>query len=167
VIGWAGVAVASLGLSAVLPGTDRVTALALANSAGMLLLGVLLLVLVARRAGRAAFDGLTRTLGAAVVAGIVACGAGVGARRLLWGDATPGVAGALGQGMLSGAVVAAAFLGVAYVLDPRDVRPLLAGLARKVARVADRARPGARTTGSRHATGEDSEVGEHSERETP
>jgi putative peptidoglycan lipid II flippase len=140
VVGWAGVAVASLGLSAVLPGADRVTALALANSAGMLLLGALLLALVARRAGRAAFDGLTRTLCAAVAAGLVACAAGIGVRRLVWGDATPGVAGAVGQGMLSGAVVAAAFLGVAYVLDPRDVRPLFAGLARRLAHLAGRAR---------------------------
>jgi putative peptidoglycan lipid II flippase len=95
---------------------------------------------VARRAGRAAFDGLTRTLCAAVAAGLVACAAGIGVRRLVWGDATPGVAGALGQGMLSGAVVAVAFLGVAYVLDPRDVRPLLAGLARRVVRTAGQAR---------------------------
>ncbi|MCW2642734.1 MAG: virulence factor MviN, partial [Dactylosporangium sp.] len=140
VVGWVGVAVTSLALSAALPGADRVSALALANSAGMLLLGVLLLVLVARRAGRAAFDGLTRTLCAAVAAGLVACAAGIGVRRLVWGDATPGVAGALGQGMLSGAVVAVAFLGVAYVLDPRDVRPLLAGLARRVVRTAGQAR---------------------------
>jgi putative peptidoglycan lipid II flippase len=150
-VGWAAVALASLGLSAALPGADRVTALAVANSAGMLLLGAVLLVLVARRAGRAAFDGLPRTLCAAVVAAAVACGAGIGVRRLLWGDATPGVAGALGQGMLSGAVVAAAFLGVAYVLDPRDVRPLLTGLARKMARITGRRQaPAPPATGTQH-----------------
>jgi putative peptidoglycan lipid II flippase len=166
VVGWAVVALASLGLSAALPGADRVTALAVANSAGMLLLGALLLILVARRAGRAAFDGLARTLGAAVVAGLVACGAGVGARLLLWGGATPGVAGALGQGMLSGAVVAAAFFGVAYVLDPRDVRPLLAGLTRRVARIAGRRRATVSpATGTQHGRSE--EVSERSGRETP
>ncbi|NJC67824.1 virulence factor MviN [Planosporangium flavigriseum] len=139
VLGWAGVALAALLLSRALPGTARVAALALANSAGMLLLGALLLAGVARRAGRAAIDGLARTLGASVIAGFVAAAAGVGVRRLVWGDATPGVAGAVGQGMLSGAVVAAAFLGVAYVLDPRDVRPLLAGLVRRVARFRSQA----------------------------
>ncbi|GII23156.1 murein biosynthesis integral membrane protein MurJ [Planosporangium mesophilum] len=140
VVGWAAVALVSVGLAVALPGGQRLTALALANSAGMLLLGALLIILVARRAGRAAFDGLTRTLVAAVIAAVIACAAGVGVRRLLWGDATPGVAGALGQGMLSGAVVAAAFLGVAYVLDPRDVRPLLARLVRTAARMVGRGR---------------------------
>jgi putative peptidoglycan lipid II flippase len=152
-IGWAGVAAASVGLSAALPGTDRVAALALANSAGMVLLGALLLVLVARRAGRAAFAGLARTLGAAVTAGLVAAAAGIGVRRLVWGDATPGVAGAVGQGMLSGAVVAVAFLGVACVLDPRDVRPLLAGLARQVTRIAGRRAGGARRRPTARDTG--------------
>jgi hypothetical protein len=53
--------------------------------------------------------------------------------------------------MLSGAVVAAAFLGVAYVLDPRDVRPLLVRLARAVARVAGRRSATAPpATGERH-----------------
>ncbi|NJC71817.1 virulence factor MviN [Planosporangium thailandense] len=137
-VGWAGVAAASLALSAALPGTGRVAALAVANSAGMLLLGALLLVLVARRAGREAVAGLARTLCVAVVAGVVAAAAGVVARRLVWGDATPGVAGAVGQGMLSGAVVVAAFLGMAYALDRRDVRPLLARSAGRVARVAGR-----------------------------
>jgi putative peptidoglycan lipid II flippase len=163
VIGWAGVALASLGLSAALPGAHRVTALALANSAGMLLLGALLIVLVARRAGPTAFAGLTRTLGAAVVAAAVACGAGIGVRRLLWGDATPGVAGALGQGMLSGAVVAVAFLGAAYVLDPRDVRPLLVGLVRKAARVAGHRRAAPRAAEPEAA---EPEAAERSERET-
>lgn len=138
VVGWAGVAAASLALSAALPDAGRVTALAVGNSAGMLLLGALLLILVARRAGRAALDGLTRTLCTAVVAGIVAAAAGVAARRLVWGGGTPGVAGAVGQGMLSGAVVVAAFLAVAYALDRREVRPLLARSAGRVARVAGR-----------------------------
>ncbi|MGC9669731.1 murein biosynthesis integral membrane protein MurJ [Planosporangium sp. 12N6] len=140
VVGWAGVVLASVLLSAALPGTHRVLALAVANSAGMLLLGAVLVACVARRAGRAAVDGLARGLAASVVAAAVAAGAGVVVRRLLWADATPGVAGALGQGMLSGAVVVAVFLGVAYALDPRDVRPLLAGPVRKVARITGRRR---------------------------
>jgi putative peptidoglycan lipid II flippase len=138
VAGWGGVVLASIALSAALPRADRVAALALANSAGMLLLGGLLLGIVARRAGRAALDGLTRTLSVGIVAALAAAAAGAGLQRLLAGGATPGVVGALGQGMLSGVVVAAVFLGVAYALDRRDVRPLLATLARRVTRIAGR-----------------------------
>jgi putative peptidoglycan lipid II flippase len=144
VVGWGGVALASVALSTTLPPADRVVALTLANSAGMLLLGGVLLVIVARRAGRAALDGVARTLSVGVVAGAVAAAAGAGALRLLARGGTPGVAGALGQGMLSGVlsgvVVVAAFLGVAYAVDRRDVRPLLAGLVRRVTRVAARRR---------------------------
>jgi putative peptidoglycan lipid II flippase len=144
VVGWGGVALASVALSTALPPADRVMALALANSAGMLLLGGVLLVIVARRAGRAALDGVARTLLVGVAAGAVAAAAGAGALRLLAHGGPPGVAGAFGQGMLSGVlsgvVVVAAFLGVAYAVDRRDVRPLLAGLARRVTRVAVRRR---------------------------
>jgi putative peptidoglycan lipid II flippase len=134
VAGWGGVAVASVGLSAALPRADRVAALALANSAGMLLLGAILLAIVARRAGRAALDGLARTLSVGIVAGVVSAAAGAGVLRFVGGTATPGVAEALAQGMLSGVVVVAAFLGVAYALDRRDVRPLLATAARRATR---------------------------------
>jgi len=153
-IGWAGVALTSVALSVALPRADRVAALALANSAGMLLLGGLLLVLVARRAGRAALDGMTRTLSVGIFAGLTAAAAGiatgVAVRRLTDGGATPGVAEALGQGMLSGVVVVAVFVGVGYALDRRDVRPVLARLVRRASRRATR-RPARRTT--RHTGG--------------
>jgi putative peptidoglycan lipid II flippase len=89
---------------------------------------------VARRAGRAALDGLTRTLSVGIVAGVVSAAAGAGVLRLVGGTVTPGVAEALAQGMLSGVVVVAAFLGVAYALDRRDVRPLLATAVRRATR---------------------------------
>jgi putative peptidoglycan lipid II flippase len=138
VIGWGGVALASIALSAALPRADRVTALALANSAGMLLLGAVLLAIVARRAGRAALAGLGRTLAASVTAALLAAAAGIGARQVVESGATPGIAGALGQGMLSGSVVAVAFVGVVYALDRRDVRPLLAATVRRASRLARR-----------------------------
>jgi putative peptidoglycan lipid II flippase len=141
VVGWGGVALASVALSAALPRVDRVAALALANSAGMLVLGGVLLVLVARRAGRAALDGLTRTLSVGLVAGLLAAGAGAGVVRMataggraaLSGGAPPSIGAALLQGMLSGVVVVAVFVGVGYALDRRDVRPLIAGLVRRAA----------------------------------
>jgi putative peptidoglycan lipid II flippase len=104
----------------------------------MLLLGAVLLAIVARRAGRAALAGLGRTLAASVTAALLAAAAGIGARQVVESGATPGIAGALGQGMLSGSVVAVAFVGVVYALDRRDVRPLLAATVRRASRLARR-----------------------------
>jgi putative peptidoglycan lipid II flippase len=92
-----------------------------------------LLAVVRRRAGAAALAGLPRAMLAGLLAAGLAAAAGIGAGRLV-GDATPGVAAALGQGMLSGAVILVVFLGVVYAVDRRDVRPLLAGLARRTVR---------------------------------
>jgi putative peptidoglycan lipid II flippase len=131
VAGWGGVAVMSVALAAALPRADRVAALALANSVGMLLLGALLLIVVGRRAGGAALHGVPRALLVGLLAGVLAAAAGAGMWRLV-GAETPGIVAALGQGMLCGVVVLATFVGVAYAADRRDVRPLLAGLARRL-----------------------------------
>jgi putative peptidoglycan lipid II flippase len=45
---------------------------------------------------------------------------------------TPGALAAAAQGMLSGGVSVAVFIGVAYPLDRHDLRPLLAGLGRRL-----------------------------------
>ncbi len=47
---------------------------------------------------------------------------------------TPDDGGAVLQGMLSGAVVGAVFVGVAYPLDRRDMRPLLLAITRRLGR---------------------------------
>jgi len=74
VIGWLVVVAADVVLAAVSPPEDRVLVLAVGNSLGMTLLGVALLGVVLRRAGRPALAGLTPTvlggLSCAVVAGI-------------------------------------------------------------------------------------------------
>jgi putative peptidoglycan lipid II flippase len=134
VLGWAGVAAASLVFASALPDVRRVTALAVANSTGMLLLGGLLLAAVARRAGRDALAGAVRAGFVGVLAGGAAAAAGLGARHAVWGPGTPGVVAAVAQGMLCGAVVGGVFLAVAYALDRHDVRPALAGTVRLVRR---------------------------------
>jgi putative peptidoglycan lipid II flippase len=133
VVGWVVAAVGSIGLSAVLPAGDRVAALALANSAGMVVLGVLLLVIVAVRAGRESCAGLTRALLAGLVAAALAAVAGDATGRVTSPPA-PGVASAIGAGVVSGVVVLMVFLGVVYALDRRDVHPLLAGIVRRLKR---------------------------------
>ena len=126
--GWAVAAGSALLLTAVLPGDDKVLALALANSVGMLTLGALLVAAVRRRAGAGSLTGLPRAAGvgivAAVAAGLAGWGAVEGLRHGL--GATPtGWAGVL-SGMLGGVVVAVVFLAVTYPLDRHDLRPLLA-----------------------------------------
>ncbi|OZV75387.1 virulence factor MviN [Micromonospora echinospora] len=133
-LGWLAVPVVALPLAAVLPAADRVLAVALANSVGMLLLGGLLLVAVRRAAGPAALAGSLRAGAAGVLAAAVAALAGAQVAGALagTGGGTPTTSRAVLEGMLSGVVVGVVFLAVAYPADRRDVRPLLAGLLRRL-----------------------------------
>ncbi|HEY8533676.1 MAG TPA: lipid II flippase MurJ [Micromonospora sp.] len=130
--GWAGVVVAALGLSRLLPAEDRVAALALGHSVGMTLLGGLLAVVVAHRAGRGALTGFARAGVAGLVAAAISVGVGLAAGWLTLGSGTPTRGSALVQGMLSGVVVLCVFLAVAYPLDRRDMHPMATALARRV-----------------------------------
>ncbi|WBB52350.1 lipid II flippase MurJ [Verrucosispora sp. WMMD573] len=139
--GWLAVPLVLLPLSALLPVADRVLAVALANSAGMLLLGALLLVAVARSAGREALAGAGRAGASGLLAGGTAAVAAVAMLRLLGaGDDPPARWTALMQGMLSGVLVAVVFLAVVWLVDRQDLRPLLTGLGRRLRRT----RPGDR-----------------------
>ncbi|MDG4798392.1 lipid II flippase MurJ [Micromonospora sp. WMMD1082] len=141
--GWLAVPLVLFPLSALLPVANRVLAVALANSAGMLLLGALLLVAVGREAGREALAGAGRAGGAGLLAGTTAALGALALLRLLdAGDGTPARWTALVQGMLSGVLVAVVFLGVVWLVDRQDLRPLLAGLGRRLrrARMRDRKR---------------------------
>ncbi|HET6214190.1 MAG TPA: lipid II flippase MurJ, partial [Micromonosporaceae bacterium] len=136
VIGWAAVAAGSVLLASVLPTTNRALALAAANSAGMTLLGLALLVAVGRRAGAAALDGLPRAAVAGLVAAVTAGVAGWAVTGTV--HATPDAGTSIAQGMLSGVVVGAVFFVVGYALDRRDVRPAVDRVRRRVARLAGR-----------------------------
>ncbi|TDC31969.1 virulence factor MviN [Micromonospora sp. 15K316] len=135
-VGWLLVPVAVLLFGAVLPTGDRVLAVALANSVGMLLLGGLLIVAVRRTAGAAALAGAPRAAAAGLLGGLAGALAGVGVLRWLDtpGDGTPTVGAALGQGMLSGVLVGVVFLAVVWLVDRQAVRPLLAGVLRRLGR---------------------------------
>jgi putative peptidoglycan lipid II flippase len=123
-LGWAAVAAAAVALSAALPAGDRVLALTVSNSLGMTLLGGALLHAVRRRAGRAALAGLPRVIGGGTAAAAAATAAGWAAARWLDSD-TPTIGSTLWSGMLAGAVVVGVFLAVAWLLDRRDVEPLV------------------------------------------
>ncbi|MBQ0904961.1 murein biosynthesis integral membrane protein MurJ [Micromonospora sp. U21] len=147
-LGWLVVPAVALPMAALLPTADRVLAATVANSVGMSVLGVLLLVAVWRGAGRPALAGATRAGAAGGLAGVLGALAGLGVTR--WfdtpGGGTPTIAAALGQGMLSGILVGAVFLAVVWFVDRRDVRPLLAGVLRRLGRAGRRgSRDGAGT----------------------
>ncbi|MFG1919706.1 murein biosynthesis integral membrane protein MurJ [Micromonospora sp. NPDC048898] len=135
-VGFLVVPAVALPLGALLPLRDRVLAVTSANSVGMLVLGVLLLLAVARSAGRPALAGAARAGAAGGLAGVLAALAGLGLTRWLDtpGGGTPTTAVALGQGMLSGVLVGAVFLAVVWFVDRRDVQPLLAGVLRRLGR---------------------------------
>ncbi|MCW3843841.1 virulence factor MviN [Micromonospora yasonensis] len=132
-VGWLTVPALAVLLGHVLPLADRVLAVTLATSAGMLLLGGLLIAAVLRSAGRPALAGVGRAGAAGLLAAAVAGLGGAATSRWLAGGA-PAASEALVQGMLSGVVVGALFLAVAWLTDERDVRPLLAAVARRLRR---------------------------------
>jgi putative peptidoglycan lipid II flippase len=129
VIGFGAVAVLSVILALTLPVGDRVLAVAAANSAGMLVLGAVLMGFVGRRCGTGALAGVGRAGGAALLAGTLATLAGIAVRAML--PAATGWLGVLGGAALSGVVVALVFGGVAVLVDRHDATGLLARIARR------------------------------------
>jgi putative peptidoglycan lipid II flippase len=127
-LGWSVAAVSAIGLSQVM--SNRPVALALANSLGMLVLGLGLAIGVARRCGISALDGLTRAGVAGVIAGTAASLAG-------WWvipHTTPGIWGLIGQGMLSSGAAVLVFVAVGALLDREDLRVVANALTRRFRR---------------------------------
>ncbi|MFI5898079.1 murein biosynthesis integral membrane protein MurJ [Actinoplanes sp. NPDC051513] len=130
--GWLVAAGAALALAGL--GDERqVLGLGLANSAGMTVLGVLLVLAVRRHAGAAALTGLARATTVGIVAAGAAALAGFGVVTGIGhlAGADPTVGGSLAQGMLGGLTVLAVFGAVAFVLDRRSVGGLFARLRRR------------------------------------
>lgn len=137
--GWLSVVAGAVVLAAGLADQHRVLALALANSLGMTVLGGLLVRAVVGHAGRPALAGLGRAALVGLLAGLLAGVAGTGVGWLCAaGTGTPTALLTIVQGMLSGVVVAAVFLGVAYPLDRHDVRPAVLTVWRRTRALAVR-----------------------------
>jgi putative peptidoglycan lipid II flippase len=117
VSGWLAVIVADLLLAAAMPSDNRVLALALGNTVGMLLLGVLLGWAVRFYHGGPALAGVGRTTLIGVVAGAV--GAAVGTALSNVFD-RGGALAAAGQSVAIGLVTICAFAAVVYLLG-RDI----------------------------------------------
>lgn len=158
--GWLVVPVVAVLLAWLLPTGDRLLAVTLANSIGMLVLGGLLILVVARRAGRPMLSGLTRAGLVGLAAAVAAAVAGTAVAHWLPGlfAGTPTKVDALLQGMLSGVVVGAVFLAVAYPLDRHDVRPLIGSVSRRLSRLTRRRRSGGGRDGTRPGPGDERET---------
>jgi putative peptidoglycan lipid II flippase len=117
-VGWAVAAIAAV--LAVNLQDQQVLGLGLANSIGMSVLAVLLVIAVRRHAGREALDGLARATLAAVTGAGAAGLAGAWVVNLVE-TPTPSVLGSLTAGMLGGVVVAVVFAAVVWVLDRKSL----------------------------------------------
>jgi putative peptidoglycan lipid II flippase len=117
VTGWVSVIVADLVLAATLPGDDRVLALSLGNSLGMLLLGVLLGWAVHSSHGGPALAGVGKSTILGVVAAAVAAAVGTALNPPL---DQGGALAAVGQSVVIGLVTMCVFAAVVYLLG-RDI----------------------------------------------
>ncbi|MEU7000703.1 lipid II flippase MurJ [Nonomuraea sp. NPDC046570] len=129
VAGWAVTMVCQPFFALLAPETRYVVgALALGSTVGMTAGGIMIVMAVRRVAGPGALAGFRRAAMAAVVGGVAGFGAGMAVvLPLAEASRVLSVAVALG----SGAVAAAVFMGVAYVIDKRDATAVLARFARR------------------------------------
>ncbi|NEK95085.1 virulence factor MviN [Modestobacter muralis] len=125
--GWLVAVAADLVLAAALPPADRALALGAGHSLGVTVAGAALLGVVVRVAGPGALSGVLRTGVPAVLAAVLAGAAGLVTAAALGADPVPrgGVSGAVGTGVVSGAVV---LVVAGAVLLATARRPLTAAL---------------------------------------
>jgi putative peptidoglycan lipid II flippase len=128
--GWLVAVAADVVLAGVLPDRDRALALAAGHSVGVTVAGIALLVVVARQAGAPALTGVARTGLPALLAGLLAGGAGLLTARAVGGGAVPedGVGAAIGTGVLAGAVVLVVAAAVMMVTARRPLQSAVSGM---------------------------------------
>jgi putative peptidoglycan lipid II flippase len=128
VAGWAVVIVAAVVLATSLSLEHRAVALAVANSVGMTVLGLLLVLAVARRAGAAALAGAgvpaLAGLGAAVVAAAVG-------RLVASAFDDEGTLAAVAQALVVGGVTVGVFSALLALVARRQLREAVAVLSRR------------------------------------
>jgi putative peptidoglycan lipid II flippase len=124
VAGWLAVGAADVVLVGLADAEDRVAALGLGNSVGMLVM-VAGLLLAVRRTGGGALAGFGRTLAVGAAAGVPAVAAGLLLGRLV-GDGS--VLAALVQGAAIGALTLAVFGALCWALARRDLADALSTL---------------------------------------
>jgi putative peptidoglycan lipid II flippase len=131
-VGWLTAGAAVIVVTTVTTPGGVVFGLGLANAIGMTVTGLVLVSAVRGNAGRASLAGLGRAVVAAMVASAAAGLAGWAV--VAAAGPTPGVLGSLIEGMLGGVTIAVVYLAVAFVLDRRDLGPLVGVLGRRLRR---------------------------------
>ncbi|WP_199035860.1 murein biosynthesis integral membrane protein MurJ [Glycomyces salinus] len=117
--GWGAAAVSAVALSMILEEDHRTVALGVAWSIGMTVTGVALIAVVAASTGAASIRGMWR---AAAAAGAATAAAVVAARSFIgwWGHAGS-VGTALAEGIAAGVIALVVYVGVAALVDRRDI----------------------------------------------
>jgi hypothetical protein len=128
---WVLVTLAQVVLVELLPGRLTVAALALGNTIGQTAAAIPLVIVARRIRGKAALHKVGRAVLAGVAAGAAGAVAGLGVSVALpTNDKLP----AVGSGALAVGCAVIVFGGVAFLLDPSDLKALLARL-RQIARL--------------------------------
>jgi putative peptidoglycan lipid II flippase len=122
VLGWLVVIGADLALVFTLPRDWVVAGLALGNTAGMTVAGVLLLAALVRVRGRGAVAGVGRATAAGVAGALAGGAAGYGVAAAI--DAT-GQLTSIGAAAVAGLTACAVFALVTYALDGRDLKAVI------------------------------------------
>ncbi|WP_147136753.1 murein biosynthesis integral membrane protein MurJ [Stackebrandtia albiflava] len=130
--GWAVAYVAAIVCSVVMPVADRALAVGVGNSVGMVVLGAALAATVAWRAGRASLTGVWRAALVGVVSSAVSAAAGWWVSSLF--GASMGLPVAVVALAASGLTVLLVFGAVAFLVDRRDMRPLVGSVAGRLFR---------------------------------
>lgn len=128
VVGWLVVVVADLVAASLLPAGDRVLALGIGNTTGMVVAGVLLLVGLARATGGAGLAGLPRTGGAGLVGAVVAVPVGLLTLSVVGAG---GVGRSIAAGLVVAVVTAVTYAIVVAMLDRSDLTALLRSRGRR------------------------------------
>ncbi len=123
VAGWLVVIVADVILVFALPRDWTVAGLAIGNTAGMTVAGVLLAAALVRVRGRAVVAGLGRALLGGAAGALAGGGVGYAVASAIGPD---GQLANVGTAALTGLVAAALFVVVTYVLDGRDLKAVIA-----------------------------------------
>lgn len=122
VIGWLVVIGADLALVFMLPCDRTVAGLALGNTAGMTVAGVLLLAALIRVRGRAVVAGLARATAAGIAGALAGGAAGYGAATAI---GATGRLTSIGAAVAAGLVACAVFALITYVIDGRDLKAVI------------------------------------------
>lgn len=130
IVGWGATYVAAIAFSLAVPTNDRALAVAWGNSTGMCVLGVALIIAVARTVGTRALAGVWRAGLVSMIAAAMAAAAGR-AGTTMWGT-SPSVGEAIVAILVGGTMSVLVFGLVTLILNGNDFRSIAAGVRERM-----------------------------------